>query len=448
MPILWILVLLLWLPASAEVSQEISRACQRDDRFYRACISNLEGHYRPGYRAYDLFAYLEKPGALALKTGPGALLETGYDLDLALDGPGYFVLSRGRLLRSGALRVRQGKICTAQGDLVLRAPDLQPLEVGSGAQVQVTRQGVVRFIRPDGDGKPENAGRLAIASVAHPRWLSSQGALLSPTPASGPIQLVSHNARVLSKHLELSNASPLEQQQVCRGLYAFAGLSPSAQGHSVRARRDLVQVIAGHDRLCAVSLENLKHASQSGYRASDVVCSRLRVGPGPLHETKDPYHLAIDGKGYFSLSGGLITRDGAFQLDRDGYLVTVDGCRLMTQDGPLKIPAEMSDIVIKADGTVVGTRLNGDGRSEAIGQIALVQVDDDSCLQRSGPHLRVTPQSGPARLDVPGRNGGGVVVQGYLEYGNLNPIEQIKMLHALRNYAHLLGMPLADDYQP
>ncbi|MBN9420138.1 hypothetical protein ABS71_01815 [bacterium SCN 62-11] len=456
---MWILLLLWTLPAQALVSDEINRACQKEPAVYRACLSNLENQYAVGYRAFDLFAWLAgKSGAsIPLKTGVGPRVETGVALDLALDGPGYFRLSRGRLVRSAAFRLRGGRLCTSEGGRLLgyapNSPQLQEIGVPQNAiYLQIDSRGNLSWTDPDGDGRPQEGGRLAVGLVAHPEWLRQAGAELTPNNASGPV--LACTARVLSGQLELSNGSALEQQKTCAALFAYAGLAGSqATPKPGPARRDLLRVIAQHDARCAASMANLKHQSDPGFRASDVLVRdqrgfRLRVNQGTLRETKDPYNLAIEGEGYFVLEGGLLTRSGNFSMDRDGQLVSQDGLALMGTDGRVRIRADMSNIEVKADGTIMGTALNGDGRAEQAGALMLGRVSDPGWLERVGPHLRVTPESGPVRLQTPGKDGCGVVAQGYLENSNLSAIEQMKTLSALRNYARLLGMPLSDDYQP
>ena len=169
---------------------------------------------------------------------------------------------------------------------------------------------------------------------------------------------------------------------------------------------------------------------------------------GTLRETHDPYNLAIDGEGYFVLEGGLLTRSGKFWMDKNGQLRSEDGLALMGTDGLVSIRADLSNVEVKGDGTIMGTALNGDGRPEQAAALLLARVSDPGWLERVGPHLKVTPESGPTRLQTPGKDGCGVVAQGYLENSNLSAIEQMKTLSALRNYARLLGMPLSDDYQP
>lgn len=442
----WWLILLCCLPCRADIREEISRACGRDPAFYRACVSNLENQYSPGYRAFDLFAYLEKPDRLPLLCAPGNRVETGFPLDLALDGPGFFLLSQGKLCRSAAFRLRQGKLCTSEGPCLL-SPQHQPVTLPEDAvDIQFSPRGEVTYVRFNGDGKNEPGGQLGIVQLAHPQWLRPSRGLLVPTAASGPVQVDLGDTRVLARQLELSNSTPLEQQKTCGGVFAFAGFEKT--GTSSQARRDLLRLIREHDQRCAAAVENLKRLNTSGFRAKDMIGNRLRTTQGELRETKDPYHLAIDGPGYFLLQNGLLTRDGEFQMDKKGQLVTRDGDCLMGVAGPICVPADMSNLEIKGDGLIFGTRLNGDGKPEELAQIPLARVADDAYLERWGNHLKVTARSGPSRQDLPGRNGCGLIAQGYLEGGNLGAIEQMKMLNALRNYARLLGMPLADDYQP
>lgn len=454
------ILLLLWtLPARALVSDEINRACQKQPGVYRACLANLAHQYSVGYRAFDLFSWLSRPTfAIPLKIGAGHRVETGVALDLALDGPGYFLLSQQRGSRSAAFRFRSGRLCTLDGACLLGYPpgssQLQALTIPEQAvRVQVDSRGLLSWTDRYGDGKPEEGGRVAVAQVEHEEWLLHQGQELKATPASGPFR-ASPGGRVLAGTLELSNATALEQQETYRALSAYAGITGSrAASHPARARRDLLTISQQHDQRCLVSLNNLRHQGEPGFRASDVLVRdlsgfRLRPTQGTLRETNDPYNLAIDGEGYFVLEGGLLTRSGEFQMSRNGQLVSHDGLALQGRDGPVDVPDDYSNVEIKGDGTIFGTPLNGDGRPLLVTQLQLAQVADPSWLERSGSHLRATAQSGVPRLYTPGQDGCGVVAQGYLENSNLSAIEQMKTLSALRNYAQLLKMPLSDDYQP
>lgn len=149
------------------------------------------------------------------------------------------------------------------------------------------------------------------------------------------------------------------------------------------------------------------------------------------------------------------SRNGAFQFERSGHLVTADGAFLMgypqSQQSnlePLQVPLDFCNLTIEGDGKVMGTQINGDGKPVQLGQVVLGQVDDGSWLDRNGSHLARNAYCGALRTAVPGQDGLGVVAQGYLEYSNVNPLQQVRILSALTNYADLLGLPVFDQYLP
>ena len=86
---------------------------------------------------------------------------------------------------------------------------------------------------------------------------------------------------------------------------------------------------------------------------------------GAFSQTDNPLDMVIQGKGFFQIrrpSGELAyTRSGAFQLDKDGNIVTQDGNPLEPQ---ITIPAAAQQISIAADGTVSYT-LEQSGRRAA-----------------------------------------------------------------------------------
>jgi flagellar basal-body rod protein FlgG len=76
---------------------------------------------------------------------------------------------------------------------------------------------------------------------------------------------------------------------------------------------------------------------------------------GALGDSADPLSLAIDGSGFFRVrraDGTLgLTRNGGFQLDAKGALVTASGEQLVP---PIRVPAgtQPHDVTVAADGTV------------------------------------------------------------------------------------------------
>ena len=75
---------------------------------------------------------------------------------------------------------------------------------------------------------------------------------------------------------------------------------------------------------------------------------------GSLRQTDNPYHLALEGKGFFQIAvtdrqGNVnirYTRNGMFTMTRDGHIVDEDGNHLMGESGEIIIPQEAVDIVI------------------------------------------------------------------------------------------------------
>ncbi len=104
---------------------------------------------------------------------------------------------------------------------------------------------------------------------------------------------------------------------------------------------------------------------------------------GALQETGDPLDLAIEGRGYFQVSGPgghtVLTRDGSLGLDSTGTLVTSGGQRISP---PIKVPAGIhsSEVSIASDGTV-----SAGGRT--LGRIVLVDVPAPGRLTSLGGSL-------------------------------------------------------------
>jgi flagellar basal-body rod protein FlgF len=130
------------------------------------------------------------------------------------------------------------------------------------------------------------------------------------------------------------------------------------------------------ERQMSVVAHNVANANTSGFKSHDVmfedfikrggpksenhfVLDRATIrdtGQGPLLKTENPLDLAISGPGYFSVQtpqGTQYTRQGSFQLDAEGNLVTVDGFRVLTAEGqPINIPSNATQISVGLDGLI------------------------------------------------------------------------------------------------
>lgn len=156
--------------------------------------------------------------------------------------------------------------------------------------------------------------------------------------------------------------------------------------------------------------------------------------PGVLQETRGQTDLAIEGDGFFKvlLPNGdeRYTRDGSFQRDATGALVTADGVPLA--DG-IAIPIDAEKITIGQDGTV---SVEQNGATAAIGQIALYRFANPAGLSSEGNNLyAATAASGAELAGVPQADGFGSIRQGFLELSNVEVVsELVSLITAQRAY--------------
>ncbi len=158
---------------------------------------------------------------------------------------------------------------------------------------------------------------------------------------------------------------------------------------------------------------------------------------GNFSSTNNPLDLVIQGRGFFQIrrpSGDLAyTRAGAFQLDRDGNIVTSDGDPLEPQ---ITIPPEAQAVTIAADGTVSFTQ-PGQTTTQVAGQIQLANFANPAGLNSLGQNLFApTDASGDPTVGIPGgQEGLGSLLQGYVEQSNVSVVEEfINLIVSQRAY--------------
>ncbi|MBJ3778680.1 flagellar basal-body rod protein FlgG [Acuticoccus mangrovi] len=157
---------------------------------------------------------------------------------------------------------------------------------------------------------------------------------------------------------------------------------------------------------------------------------------GSLSQTSNPLDLAINGHGWFQITGPdgetLYTRAGAFNLGPNGEIVTLDGYEV--QPG-LVVPVEAREVVINKSGEVY-VSLSGDAAPQLLGQITLATFANDAGLEALGDNLfRETAASGQPTAGFPGDLGFGVVNQGWLEASNVDAVKEItELISAQRAY--------------
>lgn len=162
----------------------------------------------------------------------------------------------------------------------------------------------------------------------------------------------------------------------------------------------------------------------------------MDIQQGSLELTGQDLDLAVEGKGFFEIelpSGErAFTRDGKFELDPDGQMVTPAGFALA--DG-ITVPNDVRQVEISADGEVYAY-FNDAVDGQSIGNITLVSFVNQKGLEALGGNLyRQTTASGEPTTGQPGQDGLGFVQQGYLEASSVNVVGEIsELIEAQRGY--------------
>lgn len=157
---------------------------------------------------------------------------------------------------------------------------------------------------------------------------------------------------------------------------------------------------------------------------------------GNLQKTDGTLDIAVQGNGFFQvlLPDGTTayTRDGAFQKDNQGQIVTSDGYPMQPN---ITIPADALSVTIGTDGTVSITQA-GNAATTQIGSVQLATFINPGGLQSMGQNLFLeTAASGTPTPNTPGTNGAGIVNQGYVETSNVNVAEElVTMIQTQRAY--------------
>ncbi len=157
---------------------------------------------------------------------------------------------------------------------------------------------------------------------------------------------------------------------------------------------------------------------------------------GVITETNNPLDLSVDGDGFFQLlkSDGsyAYTRDGAFRINNEGYIVTATGIRMASD---ISLPEDTAQIYIGRDG-IVSVLLSGDIEPSEVGQVELARFINPAGLQAVGGNMyEETAASGRPSIGLPGDEGYGEVLQGFLEKSNVDVVqEMINMIVAQRAY--------------
>lgn len=151
---------------------------------------------------------------------------------------------------------------------------------------------------------------------------------------------------------------------------------------------------------------------------------------GSVRETGGNFDLAISGNGFFTInytnSSGetstRYTRDGSFQVTRDGILVDTEGNRVQGEGGDIRIPTDAKSIAIDKDGTITV-----DGA--VVDRLKITDFEDYDYILKVGDNMYTVVDGATERPAT------GTVLQGYTEQSNVNVVsEMVDMITVTRAY--------------
>jgi flagellar basal-body rod protein FlgG len=174
---------------------------------------------------------------------------------------------------------------------------------------------------------------------------------------------------------------------------------------------------------------------QVGLGVRTVATSRS-FAQGNMQQSSNKLDVAIQGDGLFqvTMADGTTgyTRDGSFQLNSAGALVTATGQAIANG---VTVPANATAISIGGDGTVSAT-IPGSTAPQNIGTIALARFINPSGLTPLGGNMYAeSASSGQPQTGTPGQDGMGALMQGFVETSNVNVVQElVTMIQTQRAY--------------
>ncbi len=174
---------------------------------------------------------------------------------------------------------------------------------------------------------------------------------------------------------------------------------------------------------------------QVGLGVRPVATSRI-YSQGNLQQTTNNLDMAIKGNGFFQIQQPdgttAYTRDGSFQLDAAGQIVTNNGYTVLPG---ITVPTNAQSLTIGSDGTVSIT-VPGTPTPQTLGQLQLANFVNPAGLDPKGQNLFTeTASSGTPNAGAPNVNGMGALQQGFVETSNVNVVEElVAMIQTQRAY--------------
>jgi flagellar basal-body rod protein FlgG len=206
-----------------------------------------------------------------------------------------------------------------------------------------------------------------------------------------------------------------------------------------RSRAEFTDLIYQTDRPAGVSNEANQSLVPEGVNIGlgvKLAAVRNLHTEGDLVSTGNPLDVAIVGRGFFQIQmpdgTTKYSRDGAFNKNESGQLVTIDGNAVVPN---ITIPPDATEITINRTGQVFATVGNATTPTQ-LGQLQIVNFVNEAGLKELGDNMfEQTDASGDPIVGTPADPSFGYIQQGYLEGSNVDPVKEItELISAQRAY--------------
>lgn len=167
-----------------------------------------------------------------------------------------------------------------------------------------------------------------------------------------------------------------------------------------------------------------------------VVATSRQFTQGALQNTGNDLDVAVNGNGFFevTLPDGTIgyTRDGSFERDANGRMVTSSGLPLAAG---ITFNPNATKVTISAGG-IVSELVPPAVAPAQVGTLTLANFVNPAGLEPVGQNLfKESAASGAPQQGTPGVNGLGQLKQGFLEASNINVVQElVTMIQTQRAY--------------
>jgi flagellar basal body rod protein FlgG len=164
----------------------------------------------------------------------------------------------------------------------------------------------------------------------------------------------------------------------------------------------------------------------------------IDLGQGNMERTGNPTDVAIQGRGFFAVQtpqGERYTRNGSFQVNSQGQLVTGEGYPVLGDNGPIQFQPNDREIQISADGTISVSVPGATGESLR-GKLRMVGFDNPGALQKGGAGTFALASGVNIVPDTTSR-----FSQGTIEKSNVRSVvEMTRMIEISRTYTQVANM--------